>query len=163
MPTAPIRSITPGSRADRSGFANHNAQSRIENTIFRRNQRLQISARTTTAISNNPTNRIMMVPIFGDVVRNGIGSVLSGRMLCMKSPRKIRAPRWRLPLVATRARFVQIRAKVFSVLIESTKRRASPWGRRRRSGPKMPDGPLDPSATKPVSYCEGRQPRASTA
>jgi hypothetical protein len=47
-------------------------------------QRLQISAITTTATISNPTNRIMMIPILGGDVRNGMGSELSGRRLCMQ-------------------------------------------------------------------------------
>src|SRR6202011_6381235 len=51
-------------------------------------------ARATTATNSKPTNRIMMVPIPGGEGRNGIGSVLSGRMLFMKvCPRKGLPPR----------------------------------------------------------------------
>ena len=42
------------------------------------NQRLQISASTTTATTSSPTKRIMIVPMPATIGRNGIGSVLSG-------------------------------------------------------------------------------------
>ncbi len=44
--------------ADRSGFANHSEPKSPE---IPQRQRLQISARTTTAITSRPTNRIMIV------------------------------------------------------------------------------------------------------
>jgi hypothetical protein len=39
-------------------------------------QRIQISVSAITAIANSPTNRIMMVPILGGVLRNGMGPVV---------------------------------------------------------------------------------------
>lgn len=61
-----------------------------------KDQRLQISASTTTATTSNPTNRIMMVPIRCGSARSGIGSVVSGRMLFIK----IYPPRTCRPLAA---------------------------------------------------------------
>src|SRR3981081_3322817 len=68
--------------ADKSRFANYS--SRIARDICEKNQRLQASARATTATNSSPINRIMMMPIPGGELRNGIGSVLLGRMLFMK-------------------------------------------------------------------------------
>jgi hypothetical protein len=39
---------------------------------------LQASASSATATNSNPTNRTMMVPIFGGVLRTGIGSAVFG-------------------------------------------------------------------------------------
>jgi hypothetical protein len=44
-------------------------------------QRIQISASTITAASKSPTNRIMMTPILGGVLRNVTGPGVSGRTL----------------------------------------------------------------------------------
>ena len=117
MPTAPIRSKACRSPADNSAFANYRRES---TGSPRKNQRLQISARTTTAASSSPTNRIMMVPIWCGELRNGIGSVLSGRTLFMQMfPPNLPAMRRRLLLVAIRTRQVQKHSRAVSVLIQS--------------------------------------------
>jgi hypothetical protein len=60
------------------------------------------------AASSNPTNRIMMVPIWCGEFRNGMGSVLSGRTLFMQMfPPNLPAAWPSLFLVAVRARQVQ--------------------------------------------------------
>lgn len=65
-----IRSKVPRSSADSSGFANHRRQ--IARSIVPDDQRFQISAITTAAISS-PTNRMMMVPMPCSERRNGDG------------------------------------------------------------------------------------------
>ena len=77
MPTALIRSKQRQSPADKSGLANHNHRNP-------KNQRLHAKASATTATNSSPTNRITMVPIPRGELRNGIGSILSGRTLVMK-------------------------------------------------------------------------------
>jgi hypothetical protein len=86
MLTAPIRSRMSRSRPDRSDSANHSCKRSAENAPAESASfhRLQISANTTIAASSNPTKRIMMVPTCWDCVRNGIGSLLSGRMVFMQ-------------------------------------------------------------------------------
>jgi len=65
----------------------------------------------TVAISH-PPNRIIMVAIRGDEFGNGMGSVLSGLMVCIKDgSRMLRAAWWRPALVAAAARQVQLVAK----------------------------------------------------
>jgi hypothetical protein len=104
---AAIRWKTRRSPAGSSGFANH--RNDIAGKPGTGNQRFQISASTTTATVNSPTNRIMIVPIGGGVVRNGMGSALSGRTLFIElGPRKyFAAVNDSLLLVAARTRQVQ--------------------------------------------------------
>ena len=91
MPTALIRSKMSRSRPDRSDSANHSCKRSAENAAAESASfhRLQISANTTIAASSNPTKRIMMVPTCWGCVRNGIGSLLSGRMVFMQETPKV--------------------------------------------------------------------------
>ena len=87
MPTAPTHwTARPISAAD-SGFDNHTSEDDAANGSTARRQRFQISTITTVAAASNPTNRIMIVPTLCCDRRSGIGSVLSGRTLCIDVPR----------------------------------------------------------------------------
>src|SRR5579863_2768343 len=76
MPTARIRLKASGLVSNKSE-ANHNLPKAS-------GYRLQIIARTATATNSSPTKRSMIVPILGGGVRNGIGSLLSGRTVFMQ-------------------------------------------------------------------------------
>jgi hypothetical protein len=156
MPTALIRWMARRWPADRSGFANH--ISRIQSASAP-NQRLQTSARTTTARNSSPTNRIMMVPIRGGECRNGMGSVLSGRMLCMD---ELSPPRELSVLVAAGARQVQrpgsqrpSSQRPGSQRLGAKQNRRTPLKAARRG--------IECRDRRAVSCCEGRPRRASTA
>ena len=89
----PIRWRVIPSPSPRLPFANHSGViAKFRPGRFRfaarkdrpKDQRLQISASATTAASSRPTKRIMMLPILCGGLRNGIGSLLSGRKLFMR-------------------------------------------------------------------------------
>ncbi len=116
-------------------------------------QRLQISASTTTATTSSPTNRIMMVPIRGASVRNGMGSVLSGRTLFTKSAPKGICAACHCACSWSRHRIGKFKGgKAWTPDVPCTSGLIQGF----------PDSPLGPFGSD-VSRCGGRPRRASTA